>query len=79
MINFFKTIKPFTIQQEEWTAEDTDDLQLLLSHPKAGSLVKLLHRRIHARTEDLVNGKETRDRIDELADLLLELDGYDNS
>lgn len=68
----------FTIQLEEWTHEDTDDLQMLLSHPKAGSLMKLLYKRINARTEDLVNGKETRDRIDELKDLILELQGYGN-
>lgn len=66
----------FTIQREEWTDEDTDDLKTLISFPKFEALIKLVNNRIYARTEDLVNGKETRDRIDELKDLLLELNQY---
>jgi len=76
MINLRHILNPFTIQHTEWTPEDTDDLRLLLSHPGAGALTKLLHKRINARTEDLVNGKETRDRIDEVKDLILELETY---
>lgn len=71
--------KQFTIQHEEWTDEDTDDLKMLLSFPKVASLKKLIHKRITTRTEELVNGKETRDRIDELSDFLLELQNYGNN
>lgn len=71
--NIFGTTTSFTIQGEEWTAEDADDLKMVLDHPKIGALFKRLHNRITARTEDLLNGKETRDRIDELKDLILEL------
>lgn len=69
----------FTIQRDEWTPEDADDLSMVLSHPKIGSLTKLLHRRMMARTEDMLNGKDSKDRIDELKDLILELEGYGNS
>jgi hypothetical protein len=69
----------FVIQTEEWTNEDYDDLQMLLEHPKADVLRKLLQRRIAARTEDLLNGKETRDRIDEIKDLILELNNHADS
>lgn len=79
MIDLRKIIgTTFTIRHEEWTAEDTDDLKTLIAFPKFGTLVKLLNNRVSARTEDLVNGKDTRDRIDEIKDLLLELQGYAN-
>lgn len=80
MIRFFSRLAPqlFTIQTEPWTAEDTDDLKTILSLPKAHVLIKLIHKRMHARTEDLVNGQDTRPRIDELRDLILELHNYDN-
>lgn len=84
MINlrqYFGTM--FTIRQDDWTSEDTDDLKMLLSHPKFSALTKLIHRRITARNEDLINGsiyhKESRARIDELKDLILELQNYENS
>lgn len=79
MINLRHILNPFTIQHTEWTPEDTDALQLLLSHPGAGALIKLLHKRINDRTEDLVNGKETRDRIDEVKDIIIELETYANT
>ena len=81
MIRFFSEPqrKQFTIHREEWTGEDTDDLKMLLSFPKITALVKLIEHRISSRTEDLVNGKDTRDRIDELSDLLLELKNYADS
>jgi hypothetical protein len=69
----------YSITHEEWTPEDTDDLKMLLAFPKFQALRKLIGNRIHARTEDLVNGKDTRDRIDELKDLILELQNYENS
>lgn len=75
----FGTKYLFLIQKEDWTNDDNDDLKLLLSHPKFPVLIKLIHRRMAERTDDLVNGKETRDRIDELKDLLLELRGYGDS
>ena len=88
MINFFKNIgngtvvtnvKPvFMIQTEEWTHEDIDDIRTIVALPHFKSLLKLLHKRMNKRTEDLVNGKETRDRIDEIRDLILELDNYAN-
>lgn len=71
-------IKTFTILREEWTPEDEDDLKTLIAFPKFHALVKLVHQRIEKRTEELVNGKETRDRIDELSDFLLELKNYGN-
>lgn len=77
MISFTKKTQ-FTIQTEEWTDEDTDDLKMLIAFPKFPALVKKINGRINARTEDLVNGEETRDRIDELKDLLLELQNYEN-
>lgn len=78
MLDFLKR-PAYTIQTEEWTPEDTDDLKMLLAFPKFPALIKKLHGRINSRTEDLVNGKDTRDRIDELKDLLLELQNYDHS
>lgn len=69
----------YSITYEEWTPEDTDDLKMLLAFPKFSALRKLINNRIHARTEDLVNGKDTRDRIDELKDLILELQNYENT
>lgn len=68
----------FTIERDEWTDEDTDDLKMLLSHPKFPALIKLVNCRIVKRTEELVNGTETRDRIDELADFLREIQSYEN-
>lgn len=79
MINFSKYFgKNFTIQHEEWTLDDTDDLRMLKEFPKFPALVKLINNRLNSRKEDLVNGKDSRDRIDELADLLLELN-YEGS
>ncbi len=66
----------FTIQHEDWTPDDTDDLRMLMSHPKFPVLDKLINNRIADRNGELVNGKETRDRIDELKDLLLELQNH---
>ncbi len=71
-----KNTVQFTIQTEEWTKDDTDDLKMLVSLPQFSILTKLIHKRMNTRTEELVNGKETRDRIDELKDLLFELDNY---
>lgn len=77
--NLFGQTTSFTILGDEWTTEDTDDLKTLIAFPKFSALTKLVHNRIASRTEDLVNGKETRDRIDELKDLVLELKSYENS
>jgi hypothetical protein len=71
--------KEIIIQAEEWTDEDTEDLKTLLSFPRFDSLRKLLRARMMKRTGELVSGDETRDRIDEIADLLLELDSYANT
>lgn len=81
MFNLIKSkgMTTFIIQHEDWTEQDTDDLKTLLSFPKFKSLVKLVHKRMNTRTEELVNGKETKDRIDELKDLLLELQNYGNT
>ena len=76
--NIFGTTSSFTIRGEEWTPEDSDDLKMLIAFPKFPALLKKIHQRINERTEDLVNGKETRDRIDELKDLILELQNHEN-
>ena len=75
MINLFKkTI--FTIQAEEWTTDDESNLKDYLASPSSRFLMKKLHHRINNRTEDLVNGQDTRKQIEELKDLILELESY---
>lgn len=69
----------FFIRQEEWSTENTSDMRVLVQHPLWNLVPKLIHRRISALTEDLVNGKETRPQISELRDLLLELKNYADS
>lgn len=66
----------FIIEAASWTPEDDDDMRHLSDLQAFKTLKKLIHKRINNRTEDLVNGKETRDRIDELKDLLRELESY---
>lgn len=68
----------FNIVREEWTREDDDDMKMFTQTSYYTVLCKMLNKRIDQRTTDLVNGKETRDRIDEISDLLLELQNYAN-
>lgn len=75
MLNFSRH-RQFTISHEDWTNEDDDDLKMLMQFPKFSALVKRINNRINKRTEELVNGSDTRDRIDELADLLQELKNH---
>ena len=80
MIDIFSLFRrKFTIQSEEMTAEDRDDMRTLVEYYKYPILKKLINNRIARRTGELVSGIETRDRIDELADLLRELEMYENS
>lgn len=74
-----RLFKPFLIEHPEWTPEDADDMRDLVVYPKFRAFVKRLHLRINDRTEDLVNGKDTRKQIEELRDLLLEIQNYGNS
>jgi len=70
--------KVFNIVREEWTREDDDDMRTFTQTSYYTVLCKMLNKRIDQRTTDLVNGKETKDRIDEISDLLLELQNYAN-
>lgn len=70
--------KVFNIVREEWTREDDDDMRMFTQTSYYTVLCKMLNKRIDQRTTDLVNGKETKDRIDEISDLLLELQNYAN-
>lgn len=79
MIKFFFVQRRFTIHNDEWTREDDDDLRTLMEFPKFNALIKRINNRITKRTEELVNGSNTRDRIDELADLLQDLANYADS
>lgn len=74
-----QTSTTFVIQDEEWTTEDTENLRDLINTPRFNLVVRKLHKRIKDRTEDLVNGKETRDRIDEIKDIILEFKNYEDS
>jgi len=71
--------RPFLIENPEWTHEEDDDMRLLVDSGHYTILKKALHKRMTLRTEELVNGTDTRDRIDEIKDLLLELKNYENS
>lgn len=73
-----KTSTTFTIEHPEWTHEEDDDMRLFVQSVHYNILVKCLHKRLNKRTEELVNGSDTRDRIDEISDLLLELQNYAN-
>lgn len=70
------TTTTFTIEHPEWTHEEDDDMRLFADSGHYNILVKCLHKRLNKLTEKLVNGVETRDRIDEISDLLLELKHY---
>lgn len=72
----FPKPKVFNIVREEWTHEDDDDMKMFTQTSHYTVLCKMLNKRIDQRTTDLVNGKETKDRIDEISDLLLELQNY---
>lgn len=65
-----------TVQKEEWTIEDTADMRELVTYPKFKAMWKTLHRRLNQRTDELIDGEETRPQIQELSDLLLELAHY---
>lgn len=67
----------YVIQHEEWTKEDDSDMRDFVGLPQFSLVTRLLQKRLNKLTEDLVNGKETRDRIDEIKDLLLELKNYE--
>ena len=70
--------KPFVIHYEPMSPEDHDSLRDLIGSRGYGALLKLLQKRIQNRTEDLVNGQDTRKQIEELKDLILELESYAN-
>lgn len=72
-MRFFKR---FTIWGREWTNDHKYQLRELAAHPYFPHILLLINNRIVDRTEELVNGKETRERIDELKDLILELQSY---
>lgn len=66
----------FVIQHEEWKKEDDSDMRDLVGLPQFSLMTKLLQKRLNKLTEDLVNGADTRGRIDEIKDLILELTNY---
>lgn len=81
MLFLQKSVNPakvFHIVREEWTHDDDDDMKTFAQTSYYQTICKLLNKRMDQRTTELVNGKETKDRIDEIADLLLELQNYAN-
>lgn len=68
----------FVIQREEWTSEDDERMRELCSHGYWSTFKKLLQCRMITRTEELVNGKETRPQLMELQDLSYQLYDYEN-
>ncbi len=79
MIEFSKRFfRPFLIEHPEWGPEDESDMKDLVVYPKFKAFKKAIHNRLNARVEDLVNGKDTRSQIEELKDLLLEIQHYEN-
>jgi hypothetical protein len=73
-----KFLRPYTIRNVEWSSEDSPDMKSLIQNPYFKTMWKLLDRRIDQRKEELVNGQDTRSRIDEIKDLIYELQSYDS-
>lgn len=67
----------FVIESNEWKSEDDSDMRDLVGLPQFSLITRLLQKRLNKLTEDLVNGADTRARIDEIKDLLLELKNYE--
>ena len=71
--------KLFMIEHPSWSHEDKDDMRLFTESHHYSIVKKGLQKRLNSLTERLVNGEDTRSRIDEVSDILLEYKNYETA